>query len=102
MSHRSLDVHQVAAELGRSGDWLYGNWRDLVKARKLPPPVVEKGGLAWNAAQVYAVLDKPLTRDQRIAAAAFRAALAAAEREPEVAAGRRRLEERFAAVGSRE
>lgn len=74
---RTLDAHDVAAEFGRSADWLYGRWRELVAAKKLPPPIAEDGKLRWNAAQVYAVLDKPLTREARVYASAYRAALAA-------------------------
>lgn len=98
---QSLTAADVAAELGRSPQWLYDNWRRLVAAKQLPKPVVEAGGLAWNAAQVYAVLDRELTPVQRATAAAFRAALAAATAagdDDEVEAGRRRLAARFGAT----
>lgn len=103
MSLRALDATQVAAELGKSRSWLYDNWRQLVAAKRLPPPVSEAGGLCWNAAQVYAVLDRGLTAEQRAGAAAFRAALAAAlasrsdiANDDAVAEARQRLASKFA------
>lgn len=103
MSLHALNAAQVAAQFGRSADWLYDNWRDLVAAKRLPAPISETGGLAWNAAQVYAVLDRGLTREQRALAAAYRAALTAAtasratlDEDDAVAAGRARLAARFA------
>lgn len=99
----TLDVAKLAGELGRSADWLYGHWRELVAAKKLPPPLpLPSGGLVWSAAQVYAVLDKGLTAEQRASAAAYRVALAAARDEIDsgpggsIAAARDRLNQRFA------
>lgn len=103
MSLRALDASQVAAEFGRSPSWLHLHWRELVAAKRLPPPIAEAGGLAWNAAQVYAVLDKGLTAEQRTLAAAYRAALTAAvasrrdiDQDDAVAAARQRLASKFA------
>ena len=76
---RTLTTAQVAGELGRTTHWLYGNWGKLVQARILPRPIIGSGPLRWNAAQVYACLDKGLTREQRLFAAAYRAARDAAE-----------------------
>jgi predicted DNA-binding transcriptional regulator AlpA len=85
MAARSLTATQVAAELGRSRDWLYANWRQLVTDEKMPPPVGEQGCLAWNAAQFYAWLDRGLTPAQRAACAAYRAAMDAYRGEPDPA-----------------
>jgi hypothetical protein len=102
MTFRALTLDDVAGELGRSAEWLSNNWRDLVKAGKLPKPLLEKGPPTWDAAQVYAVRDKNLTAAQRAVAAAFRAAIDAAHTAPadalyhdEEAADRRRLDLRF-------
>ena len=83
MSHptigaRALTAAEVGAEFGRSASWVYDNWHRLIDEKRLPRPVGVAGGLMWNAAQVYAVLDKGLTAEQRAAAMAYRAALAAA------------------------
>ena len=85
MAARSLTALQVAAELGRSRDWLYENWRGLVAREKMPMPVGESGCLAWNAAQFYAWLDRDLTVAQRAACAAYRAAMDAYRGEPDPA-----------------
>lgn len=87
MPVRALLADEVAAELGRSLDWLYRNRHRLVRERKFPAPILEgdRGELAWSAAQVYAWLDRDLTPPQRAAAAAYRAAAAAyvdARRDP--------------------
>lgn len=76
---RTLTAAQVAAELGRSKEWLYDNHARLAREKKMPPPVSEGGTLAWSAAQFYAWLDRTLPKELRQAAAAFRAAYAAAE-----------------------
>lgn len=75
---RAMTVADIAREFGRSPDWVYEHFPRLVAEKKLPKPLIEKGGLTWSAAQVYALLDKDLTREQRATAAAFRAALDAA------------------------
>lgn len=100
---RALSVDEVAAELGRSVDWLHRHWRGMVDEKKLPPPLPGGGALAWSAAQLYAVLDKPLTREQRALAAAFRAAEAVARQaggglddQDEIEASRARITARFA------
>jgi hypothetical protein len=99
---RALHPADVARELGRSVHWLYDNWRHEVAAKRLPPPLHATGPLVWSAAQLYAVLDKPLTREQRALAAAHRAAYDAAiapasERlaRDEIAETRTRLEQEF-------
>lgn len=75
----TLTADELADELGRSTDWLYDHWRDLVTRKQLPPPLHETVPLAWSRAQVHAFLDRGLNRDQQAAAAAYRAAAAAAE-----------------------
>lgn len=76
---RHLTAAELAGELGRSTDWLYRNWRELVDTGRIPAPIMgrEGGELAWSAAQVYALFDADLTPPQRAAAAAYRAAAAA-------------------------
>lgn len=79
MSGPTLSAADVADELGRSTGWLYDNWRGLTKREQFPHPLL--GGavpLTWSRAQVYAWLDRDLSREQRIAAMAWRAAAAAA------------------------
>lgn len=79
MTTQALSADAVAARIGRSRAWLYEHWRGLVAARKLPPPLL--GGaapLAWDEAQLNAVLDHDLTPAARVAAAAYRSAAAAA------------------------
>lgn len=100
---RALTAADVAAELGRSVDWVHKNWRDLVKAGKLPAPLLggDGGELSWSSAQVYAVLDRALTPKQKAAAAAFRAAaeayvIGASPEAAAMAASRERLDRRLA------
>lgn len=104
MIMRHLTISEVAAELGRSTDWLYDHWRGLVREKKLPPPVMghDGGALAWSAAQVYATLDKDLPAHLKAAAAAYRAAASAyvlTHADPDagraVADDRARLDRRF-------
>jgi hypothetical protein len=104
---RALTLAEVAAEFGRSTAWMANNWPALVAAKKLPPPVNECGRQVWNAAQVYAVLDKPLTPAQRAAAAAYRIAEAAIEKAaladdggPDILARRRALEQQYSQEGA--
>lgn len=76
----AMGVDELAAELGRSTSWLYDHWRAEVDAGRLPPPLHNGAApLVWSRAHVYATLDRPLKRDGRIAAAAWRAAAAAAD-----------------------
>lgn len=77
MSNRAYTIDDLAKECNRTRDWASDNWRSLVKAGTLPPPIVEKGGPVWDLAQVYAVRDKALPPAARPIAAAFRAAIAA-------------------------
>jgi len=75
----TFTVAELADEIGRSASYVYEHWRDLAKRREIPHPLNGGGSpLVWSRAQVYALIDKGLTRDERIAAAAFRAAAAAA------------------------
>jgi hypothetical protein len=69
-----MSLEDLAREYGRGRDWMADNWPGLVKAGKLPPPIADRP-YVWDAAQVYALRDKPLTPAQRAVAAAFRAAL---------------------------
>lgn len=103
MIPRALNAAQVAAELGRSAAWLHDNWRRLVDEKKLPRPIMDAGGITWNAAQLYATLDRNLPAGQRAAAAAYRAAVAAAlattreiATDDEVEESRARLNAKFA------
>ncbi len=75
---KALTADQVAAELGRSKEWLYDNHKRLTRDKKMPRPIVDGGTLAWNAAQFYAWLDRDLPKDQKAMAAALRAVHAAA------------------------
>lgn len=75
---RTLDIAEAAAELGRSRDWLYANWRQLIRDRQMPAPLHPDPPYTWSRAQFYAWLDRPLSRDQRALAAAHRAAYDAA------------------------
>lgn len=75
----TLTVSELAEEIGRKASYVYDNWRELAKKRVIPHPL--NGGaapLAWSRAQVYALLDRALTRDERLAAQSYRAAAAAA------------------------
>lgn len=70
---KALTADQVAAELGRPKEWLYDNWRKLVRDKKMPKPLHDGGVLSWSAAQFYAWLDRDLPKDQKTAVAALRA-----------------------------
>lgn len=106
MTSLTFSAAELAAELGRSLDWFYDNWPRLVTDKALPPPLHNGAQpLRWSRAQVYAVLDRALSKDQRAHAAAYRAALDAAggsTREAQaIAASRARLDERFPPPGDR-
>lgn len=93
---RALTAAETAALLGRQPRWLADNWQLWHKAKKFPRPIQEHGTLVWDAAQVFAWLDRDLSPQMRATAAAFRAALTAAgsssvQIEDELAAWRRRL-----------
>lgn len=98
----TLTTITLGRVLGRSQTWVLDNWKREVLAKRLPAPL--NGGLhplVWDAAQVYAYIDRALPAKERRFAAAFRAAqLAAASAPPtseaEIAA-RERLDARFAA-----
>lgn len=74
MPQRALTSAEVAAELGRSHSWFLNHWRSLVRDKGLPPPLLEGHAPTWSPAQFYAWLDRGLTKQQRAAAAAYRAA----------------------------
>ncbi len=106
MSGPTLSAADVADELGRSTGWLYDNWRRLAKKDRFPHPLL--GGavpMTWSRAQVYAWLDRDLPREQRIAAAAIRAAEAAvagvrhgSRDETRVAEDRADLDQKYASL----
>lgn len=74
MAFRPLTLEDLALEYGRTRTWMADNWSDLVAKGKLPKPMTDRTPV-WDAAQVYALRDKDLTPQQRIVAAAFRAAM---------------------------
>jgi predicted DNA-binding transcriptional regulator AlpA len=80
---RALSAKEVAAEFGKSADWLYGHWPRLVKEKRLPRPISGLMGsneaLKWNSAQVFAYLDRDLPAAMKTATAAHRAAALAAQ-----------------------
>lgn len=80
---RALTADQVAAELGRSKEWLYDNWERECREKKMPRPLHEGGTLVWSAAQFYAWLDRDLAKELKPMAAAIRAAVVAASQSPE-------------------
>lgn len=76
-----LTTPELADELGRSESWLYANWPRLVE-QGMPRPLHATNPLVWSRAQIYAWLDRALTKEARVAAAAYRAAAAAAAETP--------------------
>lgn len=97
---RAFTLAETAAELGRSADWLEDNWSRLVREKGMPMPLHEKGHKVWSAAHLYGWMDRDLTPRQRIAAAAYRAAveaaMPAARREADaIADARNRLDDKF-------
>lgn len=74
----NMTLAEVAAELGRSPDWLGRQWANLCQTDDMPLPVRAIGMLAWNRAQFYAWLDRDLPPEMRTSAMAYRAAAAAA------------------------
>lgn len=104
MTTRALTIDDIARMRGRSREWVSDQWRRLVKEGKLPPPIENSatGSPVWDAAQVFAVLDKHLPAAVRANAAAIRAAYDAAHASPhdalyddELAGWRRKLDARF-------
>lgn len=55
----ALSVRDVAAELGRSADWVLRN-RDALERKGMPRPVIDTAPYTWNAIQFYAWLDRDL------------------------------------------
>lgn len=78
MPVRAMTMGEVARELGWSYKRFREGWRQLVNQEKLPAPLLGAEPPRWSAAQMYAFLDKKLTKQQRAAAAAYRAAFEAA------------------------
>ncbi len=103
MPARALTLAEVARELGRTDDWLARHLPELIREEGMPKPLHRSGARVWSAAQIYAWLDRNLPPKQRIAAAAYRAALEAATSPvasslmapDESTAWRGKLEERF-------
>jgi predicted DNA-binding transcriptional regulator AlpA len=101
---RPLTADQVAAEFGRSKDWLYDNHARLAREQKMPKPLHDGGELAWDPAQFYAWKDRGLPKELRAAAAAYRAAFAAYaghdakadDEETEIARWKHGLDTRYA------
>lgn len=99
----TLTVDELAEELGRKRAWIYENHEDLCRHHGLPRPLLGgKPPLTWDRAQVMAWKDRTRPPAERIAAAAYRAAAAAAEGErlthggqARIAADRAALDERF-------
>ncbi|WP_414462926.1 hypothetical protein [Hyphomicrobium sp. DY-1] len=102
---RSLTAADVGREFGRTAEWVHANWRELVKEKKIPAPILESGHVTWSAAQFYAILDRKLTAQQRAVAAAFRIAQDAAltpqdlDQLDAIAADRAALDQRFSHGG---
>ncbi len=98
----NLTAEELAEELGRKLSWLYDTWKSEVAAKRLPPPL--NGGrqpLTWDRAQVHAVRDRALSRNEQIAAAAIRAAYAAADEARLTHAGNARVAHDRAALDER-
>lgn len=103
MPARALTFAEVAAELGRGEDWLGRHLEQMIRKQGMPKPIHQAGTRVWSAAQFYAWQDRNLPPKQRIAAAAYRAALEAATSpltsslmaSDEDAAWRGKLAERF-------
>lgn len=87
-----MTAEELGDELGRSTSWIYDHWSLLAKRDRMPHPLHGQARpLVWSRAQIYAWLDRGLTPPQRLAAQAYRAALAAAMEAP--CSADRRLEE---------
>lgn len=103
----ALTAEALGRVLGRSATWVREHYLAEQLAKRLPAPL--NGGrppLVWDAAQVYACLDRPLPAAARAYAAAFRAAHAAASQAPpeieaELAA-QERLDARFGGASTSE
>ena len=93
----ALTITDVARELGRSPEWLGRNYPMLVRSGKLPPPLLERGGVTWSAPQVYAYLDKTVPPAMRKIAAAYRAAYEAATtaKDDQITSARAALDAEF-------
>jgi len=81
----TLSAHDVARELGRSRDWLYANWRAMVKQQGMPRPLHgggRGGELTWSSIHFHLWLDRDLPNGLRDQAMAIRAAIAAIRASP--------------------
>jgi hypothetical protein len=98
----TLDIHQAAALLGRSGDWLGKHYGELVRNDGFPPPVLPRGPLTWSKMHVEAWLDRGLAKDLKREVAALRLAEAALRGacadKVAVEAWREHLDQRFRRV----
>lgn len=92
----TLLAQDVAAALGRSVDWLYTHWRDLVEKQGMPRPIHgggRGGDLIWSEIQFYCWLDRDLPKDLREHAAAMRAAIIAIRGSPRASDDARRIDD---------
>lgn len=78
MPVRALTLAEVAAELGIPPRRFHTTWRELVAQKGMPRPLLDGETPKWSAAQFYAWQDRRLSKEQRSAAAAYRAAFEAA------------------------
>ena len=77
----TLNTAQLAAQIGKSKDWVYRHWKELVEKDGMPPPI-QKGQLIWSSAQIYTWIDRNLQDDLKASVTAYRAALEAAKSAP--------------------
>jgi hypothetical protein len=77
MPIRALTLQEVAEELGLPTRRFYIIWRQMVAKQGFPRPLVDGETPKWCPAQLYAWMDRGLTKQQRVAAAAYRAAFEA-------------------------
>jgi len=106
MPYPNFTMSELAQEIGRRPSWLSTNWRREVERGKLPPPIMGGGGSGdppiWSRAHVYAYFDQNLPREMRIHAAAYRAAMEAAQASDasaiQIAADAAALDAQFAGV----
>ena len=101
----TLSAHDVARELGRSRQWIYAHWRELVEEQGMPRPLHgggRGGELTWSSLHFYLWLDRDLPRPLRDQAMAIRAACEAIRASPsrrsdadEITQWKKKLDERF-------
>jgi uncharacterized caspase-like protein len=78
MPIRAMTLSEVAVELGIPPRRFHRTWPTLVAQKGLPRPVLDGETPKWSAAQFYTWQDRRLGKEQRAAAAAYRAAYEAA------------------------